>query len=159
MEVKLLFKAQKKLFFVLLYPVVKAHACSFSPFFRLDKVLSVLGWPEEVQDLPFINQKTLCISASYSSVLVSERERHEDGEERCVCVCVRGGEGGGEEGGIGRKWGLFVLCYLADISSMCRLASWQAETTGALGMLSVQEISFILINAAPNPPPAILLES
>lgn len=52
-----------------------------------------------------------------------------------------------------------MLCYLADISSMCRLASWQAETTGALGMLSVQEISFILINATPNPPPAILLES
>lgn len=49
-----------------------------------------------------------------------------------------------------------MLCYLADISSMCRLASWQAETTGALGMLSVQEISFILINAAPNPSPAIL---
>lgn len=41
-----------------------------------------------------------------------------------------------------------MLCYLADISSMCRLASWQAETTGALGMLSVQEISFILINAS-----------
>lgn len=52
-----------------------------------------------------------------------------------------------------------MLCYLADISSMCRLASWQAETTGALGMLSVQEISFILINAAPNPPPEMLLES
>lgn len=55
-----------------------------------------------------------------------------------------------------------MLCYLADISSMCRLASWQAETTGALGMLSVQEISFILINAAPNPPPtapAALLHS
>lgn len=48
----------------------------------------------------------------------------------------------------GRKWGLFVLCYLADISSMCHLASWQDETTGALGMLSVQEISFI----APPPP-------
>lgn len=44
-----------------------------------------------------------------------------------------------------------MLCYLADISSMCRLASWQAETTGALGMLSVQEISLILINTAPNP--------
>lgn len=41
-----------------------------------------------------------------------------------------------------------MLCYLADISSMCRLASWQDETTGALGMLSVQEISFI-----PPPPP------
>ncbi len=80
-----------------------------------------------------------------------------------VCMCVGGRGwwwwGGGSEGRIGRKWGLFVLCYLADISSMCRLASWQAETTGALGMLSVQEISFILINAAPNPPPAILLES
>lgn len=49
-----------------------------------------------------------------------------------------------------------MLCYLADISSMCRLASWQAETTGALGMLSVQEISFILINAAPNPPLLLL---
>lgn len=34
---------------------------------------------------------------------------------------------------------------------MCRLASWQAETTGALGMLSVQEIWLILINTAPNP--------
>lgn len=44
-----------------------------------------------------------------------------------------------------------MLCYLADISSMCRLASWQAETTGALGMLSVQEISLILINTAANP--------
>lgn len=44
-----------------------------------------------------------------------------------------------------------MLCYLADISSMCRLASWQAETTGALGMLSVQEIWLILINTAPNP--------
>lgn len=54
-----------------------------------------------------------------------------------------------------------MLCYLADISCMCRLASWQAETTGALGMLSVQEISFILINATPNPPsaPATLLHS
>lgn len=47
-----------------------------------------------------------------------------------------------------------MLCYLADISSMCRLASWQAETTGALGMLSVQEIWLILINTAPNPPSA-----
>lgn len=80
-------------------------------------------------------------------------------KEVCVCMCVcvwwgggGGGGGGGILGGIGRKWGLFVLCYLADISSMCRLASWQAETTGALGMLSVQEISFILINAPPNPP-------
>lgn len=52
-----------------------------------------------------------------------------------------------------------MLCYLADIFSMCRLASWQAETTGALGMLSVQEISFILINATPIPPPAIRVES
>lgn len=49
-----------------------------------------------------------------------------------------------------------MLCYLADISSMCRLASWQAETTGALGMLSVQEIWLILINTAPphTPTPA-----
>lgn len=45
-----------------------------------------------------------------------------------------------------------MLCYLADISSMCRLASWQAETTGALGMLSVQEIWLILINTAPPHP-------
>lgn len=44
-----------------------------------------------------------------------------------------------------------MLCYLADISSMCRLASWQAETTGALGMLSLQEIWLILINTAANP--------
>lgn len=54
-----------------------------------------------------------------------------------------------------------MLCYLADIFSMCRLASWQAETTSALGMLSVQEISFILTNAPPNPPsaPAMLHSS
>lgn len=77
------------------------------------------------------------------------------GWEREVCV----GWKGGSKGGVGRKWGLFVLCYLADISSMCRLAFWQAETTGALGMLSVQEISFILINATPNPSPAALLKS
>lgn len=77
------------------------------------------------------------------------------GWEREVCV----GWKGGSKGGVGRKWGLFVLCYLADISSMCRLAFWQAETTGALGMLSVQEISFILINATPNPSPAVLLKS
>lgn len=77
------------------------------------------------------------------------------GWEREVCV----GWKGGSKGGVGRKWGLFVLCYLADISSMCRLAFWQAETTSALGMLSVQEISFILINATPNPSPAVLLKS
>lgn len=54
-----------------------------------------------------------------------------------------------------------MLGYLADISSMCRLASWQAETTGALGMLSVQEICLILRNAAANPslPPAKPLQA
>lgn len=54
-----------------------------------------------------------------------------------------------------------MLGYLADISSMCRLASWQAETTGALGMLSVQEICLILRNAAANPslPPAKRLKA
>lgn len=52
-----------------------------------------------------------------------------------------------------------MLCYLADVSSMCRLASWQDETTGALGMLSLQELCLVLINTAANPslPPAVLL--
>ena len=74
--------------------------------------------------------------------LVSKTERLRDMRE------------GGREGGREReRQDMSALCELKPCSlpSVCRLASWRGKTTSAPGMLSVQEISFILINAVPKP--------